>query len=164
MTELGLSHLSEKMLEAADCAISAVDTLIRDLGFGPGHPVAVALEAQREIIFSLGRLGAFMAEVGEVHNNVLGSPEMRASMQEGAEKGAEAGFKHVASEMRRRTLLHSVILVAGMLVFGVMGLRIGFNMGRNHELTTMVADCFHPAALTPTGERVCAALMSTSPR
>jgi len=27
MTELGLSHLSEKMLEAADCAITAVDTL-----------------------------------------------------------------------------------------------------------------------------------------
>jgi len=164
MTESGRSPTSETMREAADCAIMAVDTLIRDLGLGPGHPISVALEAQREIIFSLGRLGAIVAEASEAHNSALGSPEMMAAIREGGVEGAEAGFKHVASEMRRRTLLHSVILVAGMLVFGGMELRIGFTMGRNHALTTMVADCFHPEALTPTGKLVCAALMSLSPR
>jgi len=163
MTELSRSHLSETMREATDCAITAVDALIRDLAFGPSHPIAVALEAQREIIFSFGRLSAIVAEVSEAQNSALGSPEMMAAIREGGVEGAEAGFRHVASEMRRRTLLHSVILVAGMLVFGGMGLRIGFTMGRNHELTTMVADCLRSGSLTPTGARACAALTSRSP-
>jgi len=164
MTELGLPQSSETMREVTDCAITAVDALIRDLDLGPGHPIAVAMETQREIILSFGRLGVIVAEVSEAHNSALGSPEMMAAIREGGVEGAEAGFKHVASEMRRRTLLHCVILVAGMLAFGCMGLTVGFTVGRNHALTTMVADCFHPEALTPTGELVCVALMSLSPR
>jgi len=162
MTESGQSHLSETMREATDSAITAVDTLIRDLGLGPSHPIAVALEAQREIIFSLGRLGAIVGEVSEAHNSALGSPEMMAAIREGGEQGAEAGFKHVASEMRRRTLLHSVILVAGMLAFGGMGLTVGFAAGRDHELTAIDAYCLHSGSLTLTEARACTVLMSPS--
>jgi len=162
MTELGPSHLSESMREATDCAITAVDALIRDLGLRPSHPIAVALEAQREIIFALGRLGAIVGEVSEAHNDALVSPTMMAAVREGGEQGAEAGFKHVASEMRRRTLLHSVILVAGMFAFGGMGMTIGFTAGRNHELTTIAADCLHSGSLTPAGARACSVLMSPS--
>jgi len=104
MTELGPSHLSESMREATDCAITAVDALIRDLGLRPSHPIAVALEAQREIIFALGRLGAIVGEVSEAHNDALVSPTMMAAVREGGEQGAEAGFKHVASEMLRQAV------------------------------------------------------------
>lgn len=161
MAKSDLPNFVEAMREAANRALAAVDTLVRDLGLGPGHPVAAALELQREVIFSISRLGELVAEVGEAQSNALESPEMRAALQKGAEMGADAGFRHVASQMRRRAVLHSLILGAGMAVLGGIALAVGFSAGSRHELRAMVVDCLHNGAeLTPAGERVCAVLMS----
>lgn len=162
MTKPSVPDYARTIRETSNGALAALDMLILELNLDAGDPIATILEGQREVILSLGRLSETVAEVGEVQNDVLKSPEMRDAMKQAAEMGAESGFKHVASEMRRRTWLHSCILVAGMAVMGGIAGVIGFNMGSKHELSTMVADCLQEGAqLTPGGDRVCAVLMSS---
>ena len=74
--------------------------------------------------------------------------------------GADAGFKEVAGEMRRRTFLYGCILAAGMVVLSGIAVMAGFTAGSKHELRTLVTDCLrHGAPLAPDGERICAVLM-----
>lgn len=161
MTAFNDSDFARAMRDATDGAPAAMDVLVRDLKLSPGHPIAVALEAQREIILSLGRLSELVAEVRASQAEALESPELRAALAQGAEIGADAGFKHVAGEMRRRTLLGACMLAAGMVVLGGIAITTGFTMGSKHELRTLVADCLrHGTPLTLDGERVCAVLMS----
>lgn len=160
MTEPSVPDHARTIRETTNCALAALDVLIRKLNLDAGDPMAAILEVQREVILSLGRLSETVAEVAEVQNDVLKSPEMRDAMRQAAEMGAEAGFQQVAGEMRRRTWLHSCILVAGMVVGGIAGVT-GFAMGSNHALSTMVADCLQKGAqLTSGGDRGCAVLMS----
>lgn len=146
------------MREATNNALAAIDMLARKAR--PGSPEIAALEAQREIILSLGRLSEMVAEVGESQSNILEAPRVKAALTQGARMGAEAGFKEVAGEMRRRTLLYGCILVAGMAALGGIGVAAGFAMGKEYEFRTLVADCLRKGVqLTPEEGRVCSVLM-----
>ena len=106
MTKSPLPDFAGAMREAVDRSLAAMDVLVRELNVRPDSPVAVALEAQREIILSLGRLSELVAEVGETQSDILESPQAKAALERGARMGADAGFKEVAGEMRRRTFLY----------------------------------------------------------
>ena len=162
MTKSHLSDFAGAMHEAVDRSLAAMDMLVRELNLPRGSPVAVALEAQREIILSLGRLSELVAEVGESQSDILASPEMKAALERGARMGADAGFKEVASAMRRRAFLNGCILAAGMAMLGGIAGAAGFTEGSKHELRTLVADCLrHETPLAPDGERICAVLMTS---
>lgn len=159
MAESNMPKFVKEMRKAADCAVAAMDVLVRDLRLSPDHPVAEVVELQREIILSLSRLSEIEAELGERQTTFLDSPEMMAAIHEGIERGARDGLKLVAREMRRRTVLH-LCLVAGMVVLGSVAFNVSFTMGSRHKLAAMAADCVrHQVELTPAGDSPCAALM-----
>ena len=159
MTQSELPKFAEAMREATDRALAVADMLVRDLRLGSNHPFATVLELQREIILSLGKLSEIVAEVGEQQTSFLDSPEMKAAIHEGVMMGAQAGLQQVASEMRRRTVLH-LCLVAATVVLGAVALNVGFTMGSSHRLASMAGDCLRQRAeLTPASEWACAVLM-----
>ena len=153
MTTPSMRDHARKIGETSNRTLVALDKLILDLNLDAGDPVAAVLEVQREVVLSFGRLSETMAEVGEVQHDVFKLPEVRDAMRQSAEMGVEMAFQHMASKMRRRTWLHSCILVAAMVVGGIAGVT-GFTMGSRHTLSPVVADCLQKGAQpTPGGDR-----------
>ncbi len=77
MTDRSIPGLARPVREAADRTLAALDAVVRHLKVRPGSPEAGMLEAQREIILSLGRLSELVAEVGESQSDILASPSTR---------------------------------------------------------------------------------------
>ena len=75
MTTFSIPDHARTLRETSSCALAALDELILNLGLKADNPIATILEAQREVLLSLGRLSEVMAEVGEVQSDVLKSPE-----------------------------------------------------------------------------------------
>lgn len=149
------------MRNVVDHALMAMDVMVRDLNIRPNTPMAAAVEAQREIILSLGRLSELVAEVGETQRDFLHSPEIQAAILDGARKGADMGFKDVAYEMRRRSTIFVFIVILSIVLLGGTAGTAGFVLGGKYQFRTLVADCLQKGVgLTPRGERVCAILMA----
>ncbi len=165
MTTPDLPDCARAIRETTHGALAMLDTMISKLELSPSDPVAAVMEVQREIFLSLGKISELVAEVGEHQNSALMSPEFRDALKDGAKLGADTGFKDVAREMRRRSMVHAFILGVGVAVLGGISFATGFTMGTKHEIRTIVLDCLRDGAqLTPEGDRVCAVLMSPRPR
>lgn len=160
MTDPSIPDLAQSMREATDRTLAALDAAVRLLKVRPDSPEAGMLEAQREIILSLGMLSELVAEVGESQSRILASSPHRAAIRQGVQSGMEEGIKEMVGEMRRRTRLQGCLLAAGMLVLGGVAMTAGFVLGSEHESRTIMADCLRDGTqLTPNGKRVCVVLM-----
>jgi len=161
MTKRSVPDLARPVREATDRTLAALDAVVRHLKARPDSPEAAMLEAQREIILSLGQLSELVAEVGESQGDIFTSSQREAAIRQGVRLGVEEGFKEVTGEMRRHTRFQNFLLAAGMLVLGGVAATAGFIAGSEHEFKIIVANCLRDGAqLTPGGERVCAILMA----
>ena len=161
MTEHSIPDLVGPVREATNRTLAALDVMVRHLKARPGSSEAMVLEAQREIILSLGQLSELVAEVGENQSEIFTSPQGRAAIRQGAQMGVEDGLKRMVGGMPRRTRLQDCLLAAGMFMLGGVAMTAGFAVGSRHEYKAIMADCLRDGVqLTLDGERVCAILMA----
>lgn len=157
MTDPSIPDLARSMRETTDRTLAALDAVVRHLNARPDSPEAAMLEAQREIIFSLGQLCELVAGVGESQHDVLTPSQREAAIRQGVEEG----FKEMKGELRRGARFRNWLLAAGMLVLGGGAVTAGFIVGSEHEFRTIMADCLRDDAQpTPGSGRVCAILMA----